>query len=228
MALKRLQRSKNRAPVRAWCARWPASRIDHRGHQPHRPRTCASHRSTSSNACSRTSSCGNPLNADQTSRPCRTICRVRWQCGSSSAPITTSGPTMARTRSSRSPSQSSYPSATIAPCSPSSTISTGNASRRSASSSSRRDSQEWRVVIPLGARGHHAFDHRQPVLAHARAAHRGPAKKVMVRVLAAREISASRNVLMPVGIGAKVLVSVARDAVNTRMAGSARQGRRAG
>ena len=35
------------------------------------------------------------------------ICSVRWQCGSSSAPMGTAGPTSARTRESRSPSQSS-------------------------------------------------------------------------------------------------------------------------
>ncbi|MCY1239311.1 hypothetical protein D9M72_520990 [compost metagenome] len=70
------------------------------------PSTVAAHRSTSSSARSSTSVCGYSLKATITSAYA-VISGVRWQCGSSSAPITTSGPTMARTRCSRSPSQSS-------------------------------------------------------------------------------------------------------------------------
>ena len=80
----------------------------------------------------------------------RTIASVRWVCGSSSAPITTEGPTISRTRLMRSPSQSSQPSAAMAPCRPSSTISTGIAAFRSSSRRARSVSWACRVVVPPG------------------------------------------------------------------------------
>ena len=71
-----------------------------------RPWALASHSVTSSRARSITSVCGYSF-IDTSTSALSTIAGVRCMCGSSSAPTTTRGPTMARTRASTSPSQSS-------------------------------------------------------------------------------------------------------------------------
>jgi len=66
----------------------------------------AAQKSISSTARSRMSVCGYSFQQIRRSA-FSTIAALRWLCGSSVPPITTSGPTIARTRLSRSPSQSS-------------------------------------------------------------------------------------------------------------------------
>ena len=78
---------------------------------------------------------------------------LRWQCRSSSTPTVTPLPTISRAAATSSPSQSSCSSATIAPWRSNSTMSTGPAARRSASTRSRRSTHtSWRVGPPGGAK----------------------------------------------------------------------------
>ena len=114
------------------------------------PRIARSVSSTTSSPRSTKSVWGNSLK-QMISVALRTRLTVMWQCGSSSTPIGTSGPTMARTCSRMSPSQSSQPSATMAPCMPSSTPSTGMAARSCCSTSSRKVSKASRETRPAGS-----------------------------------------------------------------------------